>query len=150
CISSTYYIFVYTDSLNQVFEYAPDYDAEANNASLTPAQVKISSTPPDLQVTSVVPNVTTGTAGQSLAVTWTVANKGTGPTIEGSWNDTVYLSSATTFDASSAVAVGTFTHTGDLNAGANYTRTENITLPLTAQGTYTIFVQTDSGNQVNE
>ena len=148
CIAGTYALYVYTDSRSQIFEYDPNLNAEANNFSpLKP--VVITNIPPDLQVASVT-NPATGNAGQTIPVTFTVTNRGIGPTIEGSWSDTIYLSSSATFNTGTTTALASFTHTGDLAVGATYTDTESVTLPATAQGTYYVFVMTDSSNQVNE
>lgn len=145
-----YYLFVYTDSRNQVFEFAPGYDAEANNVSAARA-VTVVSHPPDLTV-SGVSGPATAEAGKTIPVTWTVTNNGTGPASNGgatSWVDRVYLSKTQTLDGS-ALQMGSATHSGDLAAGANYTVNANVTVPTAAQGTYYILVKTDADNAVNE
>ncbi len=148
CISGTKYIFVMTDSGNQIFEYDPKINAEQNNAS-TARAITISLVPADLQVTNIGnPNV--GNAGQPIQVSWTVTNNGTGATIENTWHDQVYLSSTATFNPATALSIGAFARQGNLNQGESYNRTENIIVPNQAQGNYFVFVRTDSGDNVEE
>ncbi|MEJ7862508.1 MAG: CARDB domain-containing protein [Pyrinomonadaceae bacterium] len=148
CISGTKYIFVMTDSLNQIFEYDPQANAEQNNAS-TARTIAISMVPADLRVTSVSnPNV--GNAGQPIQVGWTVTNNGTGATIENTWYDQVYLSPTATFNQNTALSIGTFTRQGNLNQGESYARTENVIVPNQAQGNYFVFVKTDANDSVEE
>jgi uncharacterized repeat protein (TIGR01451 family) len=148
CIAGAYYLFVFTDSEKQVFEYDPNINAETNNFSQARA-IQITNAAPDLRVT-VLSNPSSSDAGQSVSVSWTVSNSGTGPTIEGSWIDRVYLSQSATFNDGQALLAASFTHAGDLAAGASYTRTENVNIPATAQGAYYIFILTDANRVVQE
>lgn len=146
CSSGTYYLFVLTDSGNTVAEFDPNFDAEENN--WTAATAQLSSRAPDLRVPLVVvPG--SGVAGQAVPISWTVTNAGAGETLQTSWTDRVYLSKSATFDGS-AVAVNNFSHSGALASGAGYSRTENIGIPISAEGTYYVFVWTDAANSVNE
>jgi subtilase family serine protease len=148
CISGTYYLFVLSDSRRQIFEFDPSLNAEANNSS-QPRPIQIVDATPDLRVTAVS-HPATGNAGQQINVSWTVANQGTGATTQTKWTDRVYLSSTQTFDSATALLIGLFDHTGALNNGENYTRTENLAIPNAAQGSYFVTVLTDTGNEVEE
>ena len=148
CISGTYYLFVLADSRQQIFEFDPNFDAEANNSS-PPRAIQIVDATPDLRVTSVN-NPITGNAGQQISVNWAVANQGTGATLQTRWTDRIYLSPTQTFESATALLIGSFEHTGPLNNAENYTRTENLTIPNTAQGSYFVIVLTDSNNEVEE
>jgi uncharacterized delta-60 repeat protein len=148
CISGTYYLFVLSDSRRQIFEFDPNLNAEANNSS-QPRPIQIVDATPDLRVTAVS-HPASGNAGQQISVSWTVANQGTGAATQTKWTDRVYLSSTQTFDSATALLIGLFDHTGALNNGENYTRTENLTIPNAAQGSYFVTVVTDTGNEVEE
>jgi subtilase family serine protease len=148
CISGTYYLFVLTDSRGQIFEFDPNINAEANNSS-QPRSIQIADATPDLRVTGLS-NPATGIAGQPISVSWTVANQSTGATGTAKWTDRIYFTPTQTFDSSTALLIASFDHTGALNAGANYTRTENLTIPNTAQGNYFVIVLTDANNEVEE
>jgi subtilase family serine protease len=148
CISGNYFLFVFTDSGKQVFEYDPSIDAENNNFSQAHA-IQIALTPPDLQVTGVS-NALSGVAGQPFTLEWTVANQGVGPTVEDSWVDRVYLSPSPTFNQATALLAASFTHDGDLQPNASYTRTESVVIPTTAQGIYYVLISTDASGAVSE
>ncbi len=112
-----------------------------NNVYAVPFNV----TTVDLHVTSVTaPNNIT--AGQTANVSWTVQNSGTG-TAGSDWTDAVYLSTKSTLDDSATllttVDVG---NNSPLAAGASYTQSTQVTIPLgatTAVGSYYILVKTN-------
>ena len=81
-------------------------------------------------------------------MTWQVLNQGTA-TVTGPWSDGVYLSGDDQF--ANAKLLGAFVHQGGLDSGARYSQQQTLTLPVDlAAGTYRIFVQTDTQNQVQE
>lgn len=148
CLSGTYYLFVVSDSRRQIFEFDPKQNAENNNSS-QPRAIIISNAAPDLLVTTVShsPN---GSAGQPLGVNWTVANQGVGLTVSTRWTDRIYLSQTQTLNTSAAILIGSFERNGALNNGESYTRTENLTVPNTAQGSYFVIVLTDAKGEIEE
>ncbi len=148
CISGTYYLFVLADSRRQIFEFDPNFNAEANNSS-QPRPIQIVDATPDLRVTAVG-NPSTGNAGQPISVNWTVANQGAGATAPTKWTDRIYLSPTQTFDSATALLIGSFDRTGALGNGGTYTRTESLTIPNAAQGSYFVSVLTDANNEVEE
>ena len=145
-VEGDFYIFVRTDLYNQVFEHAYEgnnigYDATPLHINLTP--------PPDLVVTSVqAPS--TALANHTLAVNYTVANEGATETPNNYWQDRLYLSIDPVFDAGSDLHLGSMTHYGYLDAGAEYNGTFQVTLPQTLSGVYYAFVVTDFGMEVFE
>jgi uncharacterized repeat protein (TIGR01451 family) len=148
CISGTYYLFVLADNRRQIFEFDPNFNAEANNSS-QPHPIQIVDAAPDLRVTAVG-HPAMGNAGQQISVNWTVANEGAGPTAPTNWTDRIYLSQSQTFDSATALLIGSFDHTGTLNNGENYTRTESLAIPNAAQGSYFVSVLTDANSEVEE
>ena len=145
CLSGSYYLYVFTDSRNNVYEFDPTRDAEANN--VTQKAIALASQQADLMASPpVIP--ATANAGQTIPITWTVSNIGLGDTQQSSWTDTVYLSA--TPNLSGASVLGSFGHTGALSKGQSYTQTLNVTVPITAQGAYYVIVYTDSGSVVPE
>jgi subtilase family serine protease len=147
CLSGQYYLFIVTDSDNEVFEFDPNLNAEQNNSS-QPLPVQLTSSPPDLQVAAVVAPQT-ATAGRSLFVSWTVRNSGLGRTIENSWPDQLYISGSASLD-NTALQLGTFSHDGVLNQGESYTKSVGVALSLSAEGSYYVFVKTNGNGSVNE
>lgn len=148
CIEGEYYLFVSTDSRNQIFEYDPKIDAENNNTS-SPKEIAITNATPDLRVTTIA-NPTNGTAGQQIAVGWTVGNQGIGSTIQANWVDRIYLSPNPEFVEANSTLIGSYEHTGILASGENYSRTENVSIPNSAQGNYYVVVITDASGTVEE
>jgi RHS repeat-associated protein len=148
-ISGSYYVFVYTDSGNNVYE--GPWENNNFNHDPTPVAIQILPLPPssDLQVTAInIP--TNATTGQAVNLSWTVRNTGGGVTDATSWKDKVYLSTDGTFNAGTATLLGTYTHNGALAAGGSYIQNQLVIIPYCISGQFYIFVVTDSDNNVNE
>ncbi|AFY47683.1 CARDB domain-containing protein,putative collagen-binding protein,Calx-beta domain-containing protein,subtilase family protease [Nostoc sp. PCC 7524] len=143
-LAGNYYLFVTTDSSDQVFELD-----NANNTRRSNNQVQITASPADLVVnTTTVP--TTGEAGKSLRVQWSVSNQGTGDTIVTSWTDRIIASTDGVLGNADDVVLANFNRTGILNPGNSYSREEFVNLPFALEGNYQLFVVTDAGNTVYE
>lgn len=140
----TYYLFAVADYNGRQFEFDPNFDAEANNAS--PARsIQLSTVPPDLQVTNFqVPQITM--PGQSVPLSWTVSNLG-GATSRNSI-DRVYLRSTT--PGIGTQTLGSFEHSGGLLAGGSYTESRSVDLPAFMQDEYFLTITTDVNNNVPE
>ncbi|MCH8524562.1 MAG: T9SS type A sorting domain-containing protein, partial [Balneolales bacterium] len=147
-IQGQYYIMVDADARQRVSEYTT-----SNNVS-EPIPITITTSPyPDLQVTSVVAPATTF-SGDSINVSWTVKNFGTGPTVPSQWTDAIYLGESEELDFNffglsgqllqvNDVFVTSFEHDGALQPGESYTVTRRIKLPDSEIGERHIFVFTD-------
>lgn len=121
--SGAYHLILVTDAGGVVFEQGLD----GNNQVSIP--ITVNSVPlPDLVVTQT-DGASAAVSGQDIAVTWTVQNQGTGPTLTAEWQDNVYLSPDPFLDPGADVYLGTVTHTGVLAAGAQYLA--NASLPST-------------------
>lgn len=145
CVSGSFYLIAKTDFNNRVFEFDPNFNAEANNTS-QPKAIQISNSPADLTVSNVsAPPTAIG--GQSLQINWTTANAGTGATAASGWTDDVYLGASPN---ALQYRVGSFQHQGALAAGANYSQSQAVVVPSALQGNYFITVRTDAYNQVDE
>ncbi len=88
----------------------------------------------------------TGTIGQNVSISYTVANTTTIP-ITGDWTDSVYLSKEASFGPD-AVLLARVPHTGGLGAMANYTGIASAALPNLIDGDYHVIVVADSSVQV--
>lgn len=102
----------------------------------------------DLEVVAVTAP-TSGTVNDSIAVSWTVVNRGT-DTIVGSWTDAVYLSLGDGDLDAADVFLGEVRHQGDLGAGQQYTQSTSFRLPGAVPGDYRVLVLTDARNEVFE
>jgi RHS repeat-associated protein len=86
------------------------------------------------------------TVGQNASISFSVENTTTIP-IDGSWTDSVYLSTSPTFGPD-AVLFARVPHAGGLAAMATYTGTANGLVPGLVAGHYHVIVVADSAHQV--
>ena len=121
----SFYFGVTTDYFHQVNE-----GNTARQNSTISAQATVISAP-DLVAESVT-TPATGQFGQPITVTWTVTNQGNAPAT-GSWNDQLYVSSQPTLNGNAVLLTtqdeGAF---APLAAGASYSATAQVVLPLSA------------------
>ena len=144
-ISGLYYVFIYTDAGNDVFE-----GSETNNIAYDRTPVDVQLQLPNLQV-SGVDAPTTAIAGQPIALSWTVSNNGAGRTRVATWYDQVYLSSDATLNPATDTLVATYRRDGVLAKNAQYNVSNlAVPMPLGFRGNYYVFVRTDATNLVNE
>lgn len=143
-VHGEWFVLVKADDSDQVWEYLD----EGDNVAADPQAITIQALPPDLRVESVsVPNA--AETGDSLTIQWTVKNHGAF-VADPSWTDSVYLSQTSTLNLAEATLLGGATRQSALDAGAQYTASTNVTIPLCGSGTKYIFVVTDAGNTVFE
>jgi len=139
--AGSYRILVVTDALQQ------QYELNENNNAATSAPISLTFPPlPDLMVTAIS-SVASVIAGQSIEVSWTIQNQGAG-TATGTWNDAVMLTGAG--GSGNGPSLGQFSYTGTLGPGETLTRTQVVTIPLSAVGSRNIVVTTDAGNSIFE
>lgn len=142
-LTGPYYVFVVTDYGDELSE-----TDETNNRGVDTQSMVITVAPPaDLVVESVsVP--ASGSPGTPMLIQWAVRNTGSN-TAEGSWYDSVYLSTDNRWDIDDAL-IGRYERSGALAPGASYTGQLNEPLPGVAPGTYYILVRTDARNTIRE
>jgi RHS repeat-associated protein len=144
-VSGEFFFFVRTDLYNHVYEHTYEnnnvgYDTSVTNVLLTP--------PPDLEVVNLTaPD--SARAGQSLAVSYEVANYGSTQTPNWSWIDSFYLSADTTI-SSDDISLGDRWHYGALDVDRSYALTENFALANGLTGTYYVLMHTDRDDRVFE
>ncbi|MFN0214540.1 MAG: CARDB domain-containing protein [Saprospiraceae bacterium] len=143
-LAGNYYVFLETDSGNNVFET----ESQPNNLLRSVGTVAVSLTPwADLQIQSHdIP--ATLTAGNKVLTQWQVKNFGLA-TASASWTDKVWISSNNTLDAND-VLLASVTHTQALLPGAVYTELGYLQLPVNYSGTYFLLFKTDAANTVYE
>ncbi len=115
---------------------------EANNNSLLRPLGVLRQTS-DLVVQSVVAPVTALT-GQTVTVSWTVANVGAIDTPNAYWLDDVYLSPDDTIGDANDIFLGSRLHSAPLNANANYSQSLDVVVPQSLiAGNYRFVVRAD-------
>lgn len=145
-ISGEYHLFLMSDRYAQVFELD-----KTNNLAVSAATVLIESRPADLVVSAIEATGSAG-AGEAITVSWAVRNQGIGDTAVSEWSDRIILSANPVLGAPSDRILGTFTHSGLLEAGGSYSnRNQLLQVPSgTAPGQYYLFAATDVGGRVYE
>jgi hypothetical protein len=100
-------------------------------------------------VPTAINGPTSVTPGDQVAVTWTVANKGSGPAT-GPWHDTLSLFSADGSSNVIAVATELVQQDAILGAGQSYTKSVVVRVPSGAEGNYLWQVHANSGDEIFE
>lgn len=151
-LSGDYYVFVVTDANNVVPEFIDNIPKEDNNIGASAGTVHINDyvppPPADLAVTQL--NVVgSASSGLPLTVSWSVDNQGTGSTLAG-YSDALYLSLDNSLDTTADnILLGTY-YRGALAAGAAYSNSAAVTLPVGISGNYHLFILADSGSGIND
>ncbi len=128
-----YFLFIDVDTGAAVHEAD-----RANNQRMLPITV----TTPDLVVTDLsAPAV--ARARQSVSVSWTVSNQGTG-SAKPPWTDTVHLSSRQTC-CEGATLLASTSHTTALAPGGSYAQTRSVAIPNKPAGNYYLILRAAAG-----
>lgn len=133
-----YYIIGKTDEQNYVYEYT----GEANNTRGKRLYVK--PYPLDLAAISASFASDTLNSGQTLNVGWTVRNISSVKTLANSWEDAIYLSTDTIFNAGSDLLLTYRNVSGPIIAGADYSQSQAPSIPYGYNGNYYVFVKVDN------
>jgi subtilase family serine protease len=136
--AGSYYLIVWTDANNTQGE-----TNEGNNQRATPITIST----PDLLPTALS-GPGSANAQQSISVSWTVQNQGTGATAA-SWQDNLYISPSSTC-CTGATLLQTVTGLNGLSGSGTYTQAPTVTLPNLAPGSYYLIVSTDAAGTVYE
>jgi subtilase family serine protease len=156
-LAGQYKIIVWTDSdgsnhrTNNWPQRVLEVNEENNFGIAIPIQIDIP-TLPDLRASNVVAPEEAFAGGQ-ISLNWQVENDGTGitPNDQVNWQDKIYLSQDTTFNAETDRLVGVRSRSGGLNPNESYSVSNyNITLPNDIAGDRYVFIVADGDNQVYE
>ena len=131
-----YYLILTTDRFNNVGE-----SNESNNVKVVPIHMGM----PDL-VTSMFATPLAADPGQTVPITWTIKNRGSGDAGP-SWQDRVYLSHD---GVTNDTFVAMYARGVTLTAGSSYTVTQNVKMPSVAVGKWFLILTTDYFNTIVE
>lgn len=143
-IYGNYYIFVYADYTNTVYE-SP---SEANNVrnNINPIQIH----KPDLIVSRLI-QPESFNSGQAVNFEWSVKNLGPGQILNKKWTDRIYLSKSGTFHADSVITIGSLTYMqAQLNSGDSVQKNGTLSIPNLKSGDYYIYIFTDAKDTIYE
>jgi len=145
--SGTYYLFIHTDANNDIFEAGIDN----NNIKKSDTNLVVTLSPwPDLRVVKV-DATDTATAGDAVAVSFTVKNNGTASAGGSSWKDKIYLSKDAVLNVNNATFMKEMVRAQALAVNDSFNMTTMISLNagLTA-GKYYLHVYTDADDNIYE
>ncbi|HRY32571.1 MAG TPA: CARDB domain-containing protein [Bacteroidales bacterium] len=145
-LSGKYFIYVFTDANQQVFEYVFD----GNNILRSDTITVYLTPPPDLQVTDIQ-HAPTATAGSNITLKYTVSNEGGSTPLAGKWKDVVYLCLSADFhpDEVSFYKILVIQNNGN-SPGSGYSKEVGIPIPAGLNGPWYFHVLTDYENDVFE
>src|SRR5262249_645607 len=135
----SYHFIVWADATNA----QPEAD-DSNNQRAIPIEITV----PDLALTAFTRVPTTASTQQSIPVSWTVRNQGTGPTVL-PWEDSVYLSPNPTCCVG-AIQLGTWPRTKALAARSQYSQAKTVKVPNVGPGRYYVIARTNSAGTLHE
>lgn len=144
-IAGPLYVFVATDSGNQIFERG----AELNNSGYDPSPVNATLLPPADLVVGTITVPPSSDVGATVTIAYTVRNQGVNPA-RGQWQDSLFLSADGSFSIDD-LPLGTVSHNGDVaGLGGEYSEVLNARLPGVIPGNYQIIVRSDIRNAIAE
>nr|WP_013334799.1 CARDB domain-containing protein [Gloeothece verrucosa]ADN18050.1 YD repeat protein [Gloeothece verrucosa PCC 7822] len=117
------------------------FEDPSNN--LSSQQIQVTYREPNLQVSDLIVPTTAPYSGDTIAVSWTVTNRGTRATRENYWVDRVYLSRDPSLDWNDQY-LGSFERTNQLGIGQSYQGSANITLPEGIEENFYLLVFSDA------
>jgi len=142
-VTGPYYIFVYTDFNDNVFE------GSGENNNITRSQAMIQIIRPDL-IVSGVSSPLSGNSGQLINLEWVVKNNGAGKLFMNNWIDGVMYSTSQEYYPDSVIFITGISNSGELLPGDSIVMNRSVQLPNGVTGTYYMAVYTDFYNDIFE
>ena len=144
-ITGTWYVLVYTDFSNVVYE-GPTDSSNISASAVLPIQLAPWA---DLQA-SAVQVADTLQAGGSFSLSATVSNQGIGTARGSSWSDFVYISDQASWDPQAISILTSGTYNDSLEVDSSYTTSLGATIPVSMSGTRYFYFHTDANNRIYE
>ncbi|MDH4460968.1 MAG: CARDB domain-containing protein [Flectobacillus sp.] len=145
-ISGTYYIHVFTDVFNNIFEY----NKENNNIGTSLPVNVIQKPTPDLTVGSVTFTADSISNNQLITIQWNTTNNGAITALP-SWQENIYISNDAIFNLNTDPMVGSITRNTAINSLSSTVGQQSVNIPSTLQeGNYYFFVKTDAYDGIYE
>ncbi|MCF8364868.1 MAG: choice-of-anchor D domain-containing protein [Bacteroidales bacterium] len=142
--------YIYYEYLNKNYLYYWQLTAK-NQCSQSESEERVFSFNvfSDLTVAGIIiPD--TGYSGETVDMSYTISNIGTGGTGLVPWTDNVYISESPVFNQATATSVATLTNVSALSGGQSYTKNLTFELPDYLGGAHYVFVKTDINNKIQE
>jgi hypothetical protein len=143
-ISGYYYIYVYTDFTNKVYE-SP---SETNNVNFNHNPIQLNK--PDLSVSQIIPPLSFNSR-QAAVFEWKIKNTGLGQILNKKWTDKIYLSKSGVFYIDSVIEIGSLTYIQPmLISGDSVLKSQTVNIPDILSGDYYVYIYTDAKDTVYE
>ncbi|HRY31691.1 MAG TPA: CARDB domain-containing protein [Bacteroidales bacterium] len=142
-IQGRFYLYVFTDAYNTIYEHAQENNNRLRSDSLT-----VFLTPPPDLVATVISGPAIVSNGENVAVSYTVENQGINPAA-GGWVDRIFISPSPVFQGSNAYLLKGLPRYQALPPGDSYTIQTNVIIPNINGNAY-FYVFTDANMQVFE
>jgi len=137
-VSGEYYLHVYTDFNNQIFEHEFD---DNNLTTLGPLTVELSPYPNLATSSIVVPE--NASAGDRIRVDWEIENSGA--VASGNFrSDAIYFSSVNSFNPETSILASKVSIDGVLQPGQKRSHSYLAKIPAEIEGEYYLFVQANA------
>lgn len=140
-LAGTYYLHLYTDITNTVFEYLQE------NNNIKVAAINIVN--PDLIVDSIDVK-DSAASGTMINVAWKVKNHGAGKVFDKNRKDLIWLSQSPVYNPANMIRIDSLTYCSALAADASITKQKPVRIPDGLSGNYYLFVETDYGKNIFE
>ncbi|HUF10407.1 MAG TPA: CARDB domain-containing protein, partial [Rhodothermales bacterium] len=139
-LAGSYFVFVWADAEDRLFEYPDDQGNVARSAAYSAAAYPLV----DLRA-EIVTSPASVTSGTKFDLVFRVANVGAARTISEQWTDEVYLSEDPELDPQHDILLAELVHRGALARLAEYEGRTEVTLPEGLDGDHFFIVRTDAG-----
>ena len=137
-----YQLVVVTDADRDIFERT----GENNNQLVSISKISITHA-------DIVPTITSApesaVSGETIALLWSLTNEGTAAT-PNDWLDRIYLSTDDTLNTDIDTLLSEITNTETLAIGETEAYSQDITIPISAEGEYYLLFNSDSQNEIAE
>jgi len=145
-IYGNYYIYIFTDSDNEVYENI----FESNNFFRNEQALSITLyPPPDLAIEELI-SLDKAFSGEILNFQYIVKNKGAGKTMKSYWADSIYLGETLEFDPISSTKLATNYQEVSLLPDDTYLESINISVPEGIEGEFYLYINIDDDNDIFE
>ncbi len=143
-ISGNYYVFVYTDYTNTVYE-SPSETNNVNN-NINPISIQ----KPDL-IVSELTHPSSLNSGQVANLEWKIKNTGQGQIVNKKWTDKIYLSKSSTFHMDSVTEIASLAYVQtQLVSSDSVQKNLNINIPSIQSDNYYVYAYTDAKDTIYE
>lgn len=145
-IEGTYYVHVYTDVNNVVYENIK----EGNNSRVSSALTVVLRAGPNLTVSALSVAGDTVSNNQNLSVQWTARNEGA-TAANPVWYDNIRLTNDTVYASPQVYSLGNYAHTAALQSVSATGAQQTVKMPSAlAEGRYYFFAKADVNDDIFE